>query len=275
MADISPILGVPRSRVWRACTLRILAGLLSLGLLLAGCGGGESGASPSLTQAAAAATTNVGLTTLPPLATTAPAVPSGSTTADPGTAQPPQSPSNIAVWGDSLANGFSYHLQFIYSDRLVFNGGISMDTSSMTAERVGADTDHRNWIVVLWTGNVNRGENEQIKADLARMIQSIAPNQRYVILSPLNLINEIVGTPGHALNVRLNQELAAQYPNNFLDARQLLIDAHDSTLPQDVIDAANGISPSSLRWDYIHLRDEGYVLVGRRLKQLLAEKGWF
>jgi hypothetical protein len=74
--------------------------------------------------------------------------------------------------------------------------------------------------------------------------------------------------------MQLNADLQALYPDNYLDVRSWLIAHYDPNNSQDVADLANDVPPSSLRYDDIHLRNEGSVLVAQRLKAFIDTKGW-
>jgi hypothetical protein len=70
------------------------------------------------------------------------------------------------------------------------------------------------------------------------------------------------------------RQLAARYPDNYIDMRAWLVSHYDPQNPQDVIDFGNDAVPSSLRYDEIHLRNEGSVLVAQRVKAFIEGKGW-
>jgi hypothetical protein len=91
----------------------------------------------------------------------------------------------------------------------------------------------------------------------------------------MNKASEPKGTPAYALIMQLNAELAARYPNNYIDIRSLLVSRYDPNQPQDVIDSGNDVPPSSLRFDAEgHLRNEASLIVATQVKQFILAHGW-
>jgi hypothetical protein len=240
-------------------------------LLLDACGGGGSGGAPVAGTPAPAPSSSA---------------PSPSPAPSPAAAPPPPAPTpitaaslspNIACWGDSLTEFFALNLQLLVAGRVVFDGGYLGQTSTVIADHMTADTTMTTWISVFWYGHNNDHDPATIKADIARSIAHLAPgNNRFIVLSMLNKAqpDELKGTPEYATLMQLNADLAAQYPDNYLDVRSWLIAHYDPNNWQDVIDVGNDTIPSSLRYDEIHLRNEGSVLVAQRVKQFIDAKGW-
>lgn len=134
-----------------------------------------------------------------------------------------------------------------------------------------------NWINVFWYGHNNDRDPTTIKADIAASIAHLAPgNTRFLVLSILNQAkpDEVKGTDGYATILQLNADLAALYPGNYVDVRAWLIAHYDTNNAQDVADFQSDVLPSSFRYDEIHMRNEGSVLVAQRVKQALDDKGW-
>ena len=236
---------------------------LGLGVL-AGCGGGGGG---SVAGDAAQGVTTEDLT-----GPAAPAAP----VANPGTPAPVVAPlsTDIAAWGDSITDLYVHSLAQLYPQRQVYNGGVVGQTSMQIAARLQADSAHRTWVSVLWLCH-NNSSKDEVKADIASSIAALAPNQAYVILSMLNWApTGARGTQEYADTVRVNGELAAMYPNNFLDIRQYLVGLYDPNSWQDVQDHQNDLPPSSLRFDGIHLNDAGCLAVARKVQEFLTSKGW-
>lgn len=185
---------------------------------------------------------------------------------------------NIAAWGDSLTPNFAANLQLLYPQRVVYDGGVNGETSTQIAARQLADTaGHNTWINIFWYGQNNVTQPAQIKADLAASIAALAPgNDRFLVLSVVNEATPVASKGGadHASIVQLNAELAALYPQNFFDIRSYLVKQFDPANPQDVIDFQNDDVPSSLRFDIIHLNNQGAILVARKVKEFIDAKSW-
>jgi hypothetical protein len=231
----------------------VLGALMGATALLGACGGGGGGS------------TSGGATGAAP----APGAPGA-----PG-ASPPLS-SNIACWGDSLTPAFALNLQVLVPDRTVFDGGFLGQTSKVILQQQVADASMTTWINIFWTGHNNITDPEGIKADIAAGIAHLVPgNRRFIVLALLNnAVTAPKGTDAYLRVLNLDSDLAALYPDNYIDVRSLLVAAYDPNNPQDVADHANDVVPSSLRYDDIHLRNEASVIVAQRVKQFIDAKGW-
>lgn len=237
---------------------RTALGLLAAGLLSA-CGGGGGG--------------GAGLATGPGQAS-APLAAAFAGSAD------------IAAWGDSHTSGlpgndavpgYAPMLARIAQGRVVFDGGVAGQTSTQIADRQVRDDAHDDWISVFWYGGNNESQPEQIKADLARSIASLAPgNGRFIVLSVVNQASpwERRGSDGYRTIVALNQELARLYPDNFIDIRSELVGLYDPSNPLDVVDFQDDVPPTSLRADGVHLNAAGAMAVAQRVMAFIAAKGW-
>jgi hypothetical protein len=193
---------------------------------------------------------------------------------------PPASPSSepIAAWGDSLTPPFVANLQLFYPGRTVYDGGVAGQSSTDISARQRADTGGRNsWVNIFWMGTNNPTQPAQVKADIAASVAALAPgNDRFLVLSVVNKDRpeEIRGGAVYDTIIRLNDELAAAYPGRYLDIRAFLVGQFNPASGEDVEDARNDVVPSSLRFDEIHLNNDGSVLVARRVRDFLDAKGW-
>lgn len=232
---------------------------IGLAALLGACGGG-GGSGPAVTAATPGPAP-------PPSPTPAPTpAPSASTALSP----------NVACWGDSLTPAFALNLQVLVPNRTVFDGGFLGQTSTYITAQQLADTSMTSWINIFWEGHNNIADPERVKADIAQSVAHLAPgNPRFVVLSLVNNAWQAPkGTDAYWRDLKLNADLAALYPGNWLDVRSLLVAHFDPNNPQDVIDNANDVVPSSLRYDDVHLRNAGSVIVAQAVKQFIDAKGW-
>jgi hypothetical protein len=170
------------------------------------------------------------------------------------------------------------NLQVLVSGRTVFDGGGIGDSSPDVVARQAADSQGRNaWINVFWYGHNNISDPARIKSDLAASVALLAPgNDRFVILA---IVNEATaagmrGGAEYATIVQLHSELAALYPSNFLDVRTGLVQLFNPNITQDVLDFNNDVPPSSIRYDEIHLRNEGSVFVATSVRDFIVARGW-
>lgn len=194
--------------------------------------------------------------------------------------------SSIALWGDSLTAGYGPQLQALLGSRIVFNGGVTGETSTQIADREVADTAHRDWVTVFWYGQNNlkdpatidlQRDPAQVKADIARSVAALAPgNTHFLVLSVVNQDKpgERKGEPVYDAILQLNAELAAAYPNNYFDIRSWMVSQADPNNPDDVASLQADLPARSLRWDEVHLTLDGYLAVARKVIEVLASRGW-
>lgn len=241
---------------------------------LAGCGGGgggssgasDTGATASVPQATGVQQT-AGATTAAGSATAAPV------TTPPAVAAAPAATRSIACWGDSITNLYASHLQQALPDRPVYNGGVVGQTSAQIDARVQADTDHKDWVSIFWYGH-NDWYKDQVAANLAASIAALKPGTNFIVMSMLTWSTDLPGSTQYNGALQADLALSQKYPDNFLDIRSYLVSRFDPSNAQDVIDHANDQTPSSLRFDTIHLNDAGCDVVAARLREFISAKGW-
>lgn len=131
-------------------------------------------------------------------------------------------------------------------------------------------------ICCIWVGRNNASDAQDVIDNVADIVSSLKNKAvRYLVLSVLNGAGEVSGTSAHANIVQnINAFLSSTYPDNYIDIRQVLIDAYDSTQSQDTQDRANDTIPSSLRSDSVHLNQSGYDVVAASVNDFLRNKGW-
>jgi len=188
----------------------------------------------------------------------------------------PLSP-NIAAWGDSLTPSLAANLQVLIPSRTVYDGGVTAENSIQVSARQRADTERLKWVSVFWFGNINKTDPAQVKADIAASVAALAAgNTRFIVLSLVNeaKATEVKGTAIYNTVLQLNSDLAAAYPDNYLDMRTYLVSRYNPASPQDLVDFQNDVIPSSLRHDEGHLNNDGAVVAARRLQEFINAKGW-
>lgn len=133
-------------------------------------------------------------------------------------------------------------------------------------------------IAIIWAGRNNYDEPERVLSDVRAMVDFLKPlNKRFVVMPPINSAyrGEQEGGSHYQHFVRIRDGLREAYPNNFLDIWQLLVEDYDPDNPQDVADYRNGIPPSSLRSDPLHLNNEGARRVAQHVRDYLVDfKGY-
>lgn len=188
----------------------------------------------------------------------------------------PLSP-NIAAWGDSLTPSVAANLQLLIPGRTVYDGGVTAQDSIQVSARQRADAERLKWVSIFWFGNINKTNPAQVKADIAASVDALAAgNTRFIVLSLVNEAKptEVKGTAIYNTVIQLNSDLAAAYPDNYLDMRTYLVGRYNPGSPQDVADFQNDVIPSSLRHDEGHLNNDGAVIAARRVQEFINAKGW-
>ncbi len=128
-------------------------------------------------------------------------------------------------------------------------------------------------INIFWMGQNNFYDPQGVKSDIALCIAFLS-NRRFIVMSLLNASNEGIGTASYIQLRQINADLARTYPDNFVDIRELLVNAYDPSNAQDVQDHNNDIPPRSLHNDTEHLNDKGYAFVARQVASFIAAKNW-
>ncbi|MEK6744295.1 MAG: SGNH/GDSL hydrolase family protein [Nitrospirota bacterium] len=188
---------------------------------------------------------------------------------------------NFAAWGDSLTNGaggngttYPAVLSSLFGYRNVHNNNNAGGTSVDIRARFEADIAvHAGDFTIIWAGRNNYTDPTQVKADIAAMVAALPSPRRFLVMSVLNgnyAGSEYLGFANYNLIIALNNDLAALYPDNYLDIRAHLVSLYDPGTPQDVTDFGNDIPPSTLRSDAIHLNAAGYTAVGNRVHTWIA-----
>lgn len=180
----------------------------------------------------------------------------------------------VACWGDSLtagSGGVPYTTPLAeLTAYTVYNGGVGGETSTQIKTRMIADAARRSSLVIIWAGRNNYADAVTVKADIAEMVASLG-HDGYLILGVINGNYggyERVGGAGYAQITTLNADLATIYGTKFINIRLALVQAYNAGITQDVLDFADGIVPTSLRSDAIHLNTAGYNYVANVINTL-------
>jgi lysophospholipase L1-like esterase len=181
---------------------------------------------------------------------------------------------NIACWGDSLTAGsggtpYPAQLAALLGAANVYNGGVSGDTSATTAQRMTAASSMAGYFTIIWVGR-NNVYSGTVLNDIATMVASLSTPRHFVVMSILNSSAEPKGNPVYNAILSLNQQIAATYPNNYLDIRSFLVSQYNPSSAQDLTDYNNDVVPTSIRADSLHLNTTGYGIIAKRLQAYYA-----
>jgi hypothetical protein len=175
-----------------------------------------------------------------------------------------------SFWGDSLTvNMVRDALTPRVTNRQLFNGGVGGEISTAIKTRFLASG--RRQITFIWAGNNNPEDTATVTADVAAMVAELSHTD-YLVLGVINgdYANRKVGGADYENILATNATLEATYGDKYYDIRTYLMSHYDPNSPQDVQDIADGIIPSSLRVDTIHLTPAGDVLVAEKVIDLMG-----
>jgi len=186
----------------------------------------------------------------------------------------------IECWGDSLTpiistseNNWTTALTRKYG-RIEPNG-VGGETSTQIKTRFIADTAQSKHAHIIWAGNNNVTDAATVKADIAEMVALIG-HDKFIIVGVIlgDYPDRYIGGVNRPAIDQLITDLGNTYPDNFINMHSILHAGYDSGIPQDVIDHDNGVTPSSLRTDDVHLNEAGQVFVSDAIKAFIDANGW-
>ena len=150
-----------------------------------------------------------------------------------------------------------------------FTAGMNTNIRAVTY----TDKDSTN--CVLWMGVNNVSQVETIKADIRACVAHLKTlGKRVLILTLITNSDWTIGTANYNSMTAVNDWLKAEYPSNHYDILAFLRSQYNPAIPQDVTDYNNGITPSSLRVDGIHLNTTGNNLVADKVYEFFNSRGW-
>jgi hypothetical protein len=125
----------------------------------------------------------------------------------------------------------------------------------------------RGDITVIWIGQNGPG-NERAIQDARAIIEHLnTAEKRWLVISR--------PTSTDAEDARWHEE----FGRRFIAIRKYMVqyglsDAGITPTAQDTTDMANGIVPTSLRYDGVHWLGPGYTILGQQVRNRLKEMGW-
>lgn len=143
-----------------------------------------------------------------------------------------------------------------------------------------AGVTHRADIQILEMGRNNFASGAQVQADIAAAVAYLSPYcKKYLVLSVLTGLSEISGSANYITIIALNAALASTYGGHFVDVTTPPTSAEMAAIgytptSQDNTDIANGVFPTGMRADSIHLTNNGYAIWALRIEAAINSKGW-
>lgn len=190
----------------------------------------------------------------------------------------------VQCWGDSLTSGYGASFRHDYPtvlerfyQRRTLNYGVPKETSTQIKERfLARKNQEAAETVVIWVGRNDSWLPDQVISNIAAMVASLGPEDRYIVLGVTTSDNptEYVGGKDYIHIHAINAALKATYGDRFLPINDILIDKVNPRFEQDRISVARGTIPRSLRSDHLHLNDAGALEVAVAVNDKLTRLGW-
>lgn len=139
--------------------------------------------------------------------------------------------------------------------------------------------DFQNRIALIWMGTNNsfatEADRKAIIDHIDATIAALKPlDKKYLVLSPWKPSTNIKGSEVHNQILEMHKMMAAKYKDRFVNVWWDLICSYDPGTPQDVIDFANEVTPSSKMADSTHPNSDGYQVVAQSVFSKITQLGW-
>lgn len=117
---------------------------------------------------------------------------------------------------------------------------------------------HDECINLIWAGRNNISEVDRILSNVQSMVDYLKPlGKRFVILPEFPGSSEPTGSTNNNYVKAVNSLYKERFPDNYceingVDLLANFMNHHNPAFAGDVEDVANGVTPRSLRYDYLH-----------------------
>lgn len=174
----------------------------------------------------------------------------------------------VVFWGESYFQGVGATGDSILTTRFqnisnmyAYNRGVGGETSTQIKTRFLAQPELRDRIQVFSAGRNNFNQTQIVLADIREMVDSVKKrHNRYVVLSVPNGGGEPSGGTQYNQIKAINDSLAIEYGEHYLDWRAYIVSQYDPSIPADVTNHSQDIPPLSKRNDSLHFNNRGQDL---------------
>lgn len=133
-------------------------------------------------------------------------------------------------------------------------------------------------IQIFWWGRNNVSSLTGLDTLYDSAISIMPSPRRFLIIGVLPALNEIIGTTNYNAIIAMNAILASNYPNNYIASTPPTTAEMSAIMytptTQDNIDIANGVFPTGMHFDNVHLNGYGYNIIANRVAKLINQYGW-
>lgn len=133
-------------------------------------------------------------------------------------------------------------------------------------------------IQVFWWGRNNVPTLTGLDILIDNAIDLMSSPRRFIIIGVLPARTEIIGTANYNAIIAMNAVLDANYPDNYIPITPPTVEEMSDIMytptSQDNIDIANGVFPTGMHADNIHLNGYGYNIIANRVAKIIKLYGW-
>lgn len=133
-------------------------------------------------------------------------------------------------------------------------------------------------IQIFWWGRNNVPTLTGLDTLIDNAISIMPSPRRFLVIGVLAALTETSSTSNGIAIANMNAILSANYPNNYIVATPPTNSEMSAIMytptTQDNIDIANGVFPTGMHADNIHLNGYGYNIIANRVATLIKQYGW-
>ena len=159
--------------------------------------------------------------------------------------------------------------------------GANNSTSAIPANSIfypDSAFNAKDTIQVFWWGRNNVPTLTGLDTLIDNAIDLMSSPKRFIIIGVLPAQTEIIGTANYNAIIAMNNTLRNNYPNNYVESTPPttleMADLVYTPTTQDNTDIANGIFPTGMRADAIHLNGFAYNIIANRVAKIIKLYGW-
>ncbi len=180
----------------------------------------------------------------------------------------------IRCFGDSFTQGLGAASQEAYPSKLseilsyptqiIASGGAS---STDIKDMVIADSSHKNYPTILWSGYNNVNLNPSVVITDNEWAMSSLGHTRYLVLSIMNNCSIPKGTSYYNNILFVNNKLKQDLGIRFLDIRDSLVHYKSGDHYWDSVSIADDVPNHFMMWDCVHCNAAGYNFIAQKIAE--------
>lgn len=137
---------------------------------------------------------------------------------------------------------------------------------------------NKSGIHIFWMGRNDSPNFSGLEELFDKAIDNLNNNNRFLVIGILNSLEEKKGTSNYDKIINFNNTIQKKYVNNYIPIspptlKELTAIAYIAS-QIDLQQINQGIFPSGLRSDSIHLNKNGYRIIANRVIEMIKQKQW-